>query len=258
MSVIPGFFFFMTRNIRLTIQYDGTNYFGWQKQPGTKKTIQETIEKVLRVLLREKIELFGAGRTDSGVHAARQVANFKTTNAITLKKLQHGLNALLPDDVRIVSAANAPADFHSRFSASEKTYRYTILNSQYHDVFMKGHVYHFSLVKLDIAAMRAAGKLLVGKHDFSSFKVSGSARGRSNVRTISKVVITKKGSLLYIDVTGEGFLYKMVRGIAGTLIEIGRGRLPVSTITNILDAKNRTHAGPTAPACGLCLQKIKY
>ena len=246
------------RNIRLTIQYDGTNYLGWQRQASTADTIQNIIEKTLGKILQEKVRITSAGRTDTGVHAAAQVANFKTSNPITLRKLQYGLNALLPDDIRVVSAASAEPDFHSRFSAREKTYQYTILNRPHSDVFCRNHVYHYSIAKLDVARMRLAASFLTGRHDFTSFKTTGVKRNRSNVRTLRRISISQKGSLIIIRLTGEGFLYKMCRGIVGTLIEIGRGRLAVNSVSSILGSRNRINAGPTAPARGLCLLKVRY
>jgi len=246
------------RNIRLTIQYDGTNYLGWQKQAGTDRTIQSIIERALKQILQESVRVTGAGRTDSGVHARRQTANFKTRSPISLRKLQHGLNALLPDDIKILSAANVRPDFHSRYHAKEKTYQYTILNRPYGDVFYRNLAYHYGIAKLDVSRMRAAARLLSGKHDFTSFRASGTSRSISNVRLIRRISISHKGGFIVIRVTGEGFLYKMVRGIAGTLIEIGRGKLPVSSIRSILSAKDRTIAGPTAPARGLCLLRVRY
>jgi tRNA pseudouridine38-40 synthase len=246
------------RNIRLTLQYDGTNYFGWQRQASTCATIQTIVEKTLGNILQEKVHIIAAGRTDTGVHARQQIANFKTSNLISLLKLKHALNSLLPDDIRVAAISIVPLNFHSRFNAREKTYQYTILNRPYADVFFRNLVYHYGIAKLDISRMRAAARLLVGRHDFTSFRATGTNRSKSNVRMIKRINISQKDGLIVIQVTGEGFLYKMVRGIAGTLIEIGRGKLPIQSIRSILSAKNRTHAGPTAPASGLCLLRVKY
>jgi tRNA pseudouridine38-40 synthase len=240
------------RNIRLTLQYDGTNYLGWQRQSSSPGTIQAIVEKVLSGILQENVRVTAAGRTDTGVHARQQVANFKTRNPITLYKLKHALNALLPEDIKVAAAANVAPDFHSRFSAREKTYQYTILNRPHSDV------YHYAIAKLNVSRMRAAARLLVGRHDFSSFKASSTSSSKSNVRSIKRISISKKGSTIVIQVTGEGFLYKMVRGIAGTLIQIGRGKLAIDSISGILSARNRIYAGPTAPASGLCLLRVKY
>jgi tRNA pseudouridine38-40 synthase len=248
----------LLRNIRLTLQYDGTNYLGWQRQSGSPATIQAIVEKILSGILQENVRVTAAGRTDTGVHARQQIANFKTHNPMSLRELQHGLNALLPEDIKVAAMGIAPPDFHSRFSAQEKTYQYSILNRAHADVFARHHVYHYAVAKLDISRMRAAARLLTGRHDFTSFKTTGTSRGKSNVRTIKRISISRKGSNITIQVTGEGFLYKMVRGVVGTLIEIGRGKLPVDSVRAMLRARNRACAGPTAPASGLCLLRVKY
>jgi tRNA pseudouridine38-40 synthase len=246
------------KNFKLTIQYDGTEYNGWQRQKNTSRTIQVTVEKALHNILQQKIFLTCAGRTDTGVHAQAQVANFKTNKKVLLDKLQKGLNSLLPQDIKITQIQQVPLDFHSRYDVKEKTYRYTILNQPYSDVFLRRYVYHYSLEDLDVKRMRQAASLLVGRHDFSSFKITGYSRSRSNIRDIKKLSVSKKGNYIFIDVIGEGFLHKMVRGIAGTLIEIGRGKLAPESLKKILNAKKRDAAGPTAPACGLSLIKVKY
>jgi len=246
------------RNIRLTIQYDGTNYFGWQRQPGTSRTIQSTVEKALTKILGEAVHLTAAGRTDSGVHAAYQVANFKTNNAMPLRKIQYGLNSLLPDDIRVLSVHLPAPDFNSRYHAREKTYQYTILNRPFTDVFCRHYVYHYGIAKLDVSRMRSAARLLVGEHDFTSFRAGGTKHSKPSSRFIKNIKIIRTGPCIVIRITGNGFLYKMVRGIAGTLIEIGRGKLPVKCIRGILKSRNRASAGPTAPACGLCLIRVRY
>jgi tRNA pseudouridine38-40 synthase len=248
----------LLRNIRLTLQYDGTNYLGWQRQASTPNTIQAIVEKTLSDILQEKVHIFAAGRTDTGVHARQQVANFKTHNPISLRELQHGLNSLMPDDIKAVRMSAAAPDFHSRFSAREKTYQYTILNRPHADVFARHQVYHYAVARLNIPRMRAAARLLTGTHDFTSFKTTGTSRNKSNVRAIKRISIARKKSLIIIQITGEGFLYKMVRGIVGTLIEIGRGKLPADSVRAMLRARNRACAGPTAPASGLCLLRVKY
>jgi len=246
------------KNFKLTIQYDGTEYNGWQRQKNTNRTIQQIIEKALKEILQQKIVLTGAGRTDTGVHAQAQVANFKTNKKVVLDKLHKGLNSLLPQDIRITHIQQVPLSFHSRFDVKEKTYRYTTLNQPYSDVFLRRYVYHYSLAGLDVKKMKKAARLLVGKHDFSSFKITGNSSSRSNIRDIKKLSVSKKGDYIFIDISGEGFLHKMIRGIAGTLMEIGRGKLAPESLKKILGAKNRKAAGPTAPACGLCLIKVKY
>ncbi len=245
------------RNIRLTLQYDGTNYFGWQRQKNTPLTIAEILGKILKKILREEIKLIAAGRTDAGVHARAQVVNFTTVSSITVLRLRQSLNSLLPKDIRIVKAQGVSLDFNSRYSAKSKTYRYTILNSHSSDVFLRRYVNHFSRFRLDVSAMREASSILVGSHDFSSFKRTDKLK-KTTVRELKEIKIIKNGALIHIEVTANSFLYHMVRNIAGTLIEIGKGKLAPESLKKILQAKDRKRAGPTAPACGLCLMKVKY
>jgi tRNA pseudouridine38-40 synthase len=245
------------RNLKLTLQYDGTDYFGWQRQKNTHKTIAEIIENTLNKILQEKVKLIAAGRTDAGVHAREQVANFVTGSKMSLARLHQSLNSLLPKDIRVIKVEQASADFNSRYSAKTKTYRYTILNCYSSDVFLRRYVYHYVLAKLDVEAMRKASAILIGNHDFVSFKRTDK-KTRSTVRDLKEIKLTKKGKLIRIDITANSFLYHMIRNIAGTLIEIGKGNFPPETLKKILKAKDRKTAGPTAPACGLCLMKVKY
>ena len=245
------------RNLKLEIEYDGTNYAGWQVQPkGRGKTIQSVIEKTLRKILREKIKLIASGRTDSGVHAKAQIANFFTNSKIPLSKLKLGLNGILPEDIKIVKLSEAPADFHSRFSAKAKVYRYTILNRDYSSPLLR-HTVFFYPHPLDTKLMQKEALALLGKHNFSAFQA---ARGRDKnpVKAIKNISVIKKNNFIYIDIEADGFLYNMVRNIAGTLIEIGRGKLPAGSLKKILLSRNRMHAGQTALAKGLCLLKVKY
>lgn len=256
-------------NIKLILEYDGSNYCGWQiqetrdKRQGTrKKSIQETIEKALCQILQEKVRLTASGRTDAGVHAIGQVANFKTEKKIELAKLQKGVNALLPRDIVVTSIKKATAEFHSRYSAKSKIYRYLILNSAYASALLREKVYHCSY-PLNIALMRREARVLLGKHDFRVFCASGSAV-KSTIRTIKRITVLKKPcflfsvSLICIEIEADGFLYNMVRNIAGTLIEIGRGRLPPASMKKILKFQDKKLAGPTINPCGLYLVKVKY
>ena len=262
-------------NLKLTIEYDGTNYCGWQIQrsQGHKVTksqghqvtsIQEVLEKTLQKILQEKVKLVASGRTDSGVHAFAQVANFKINSCISPDKLQRALNGLLPKDIAVKKIETVDLDFHSRYSAKSKTYRYIILNAPQRSAFLKDSAYFYAY-PLDLSLMRKEAKCLLGRHDFKSFCASGS-KVKSTVRTIKQLAINKLNSehrtpnteLIYIDIEADGFLYNMVRNIAGTLIEIGRGKLPKGSLRNILVAKNRKLAGPTAPALGLTLLEVKY
>ncbi|MFA5361920.1 MAG: tRNA pseudouridine(38-40) synthase TruA [Candidatus Omnitrophota bacterium] len=250
------------RNIRLTIEYDGTNYAGWQTQRFSasssirlkKKTIQETIEKALRIILREKVSLTASGRTDAGVHAEAQIANFRTNSILPLKKIQFSLNSLLPGDIAVTGIKEMPLDFHARFNARSKLYRYTIINREHRSVFLDKYAWH-CYFPLDTVLMRKEAAVLVGKHDFKSFTASGGDQ-RSTTRVIREITIEKKRDVIVVSVRANGFLYNMVRNIVGTLVDIGRGRL--GNMRGILRAKDRKCAGMTAPAKGLCLVKVYY
>ncbi|MCM8795261.1 MAG: tRNA pseudouridine(38-40) synthase TruA [Candidatus Omnitrophica bacterium] len=245
------------RNLKLEIEYDGTNYCGWQVQKRAKKpSIQEVIEKTLHKIIQEKVKLIGSGRTDSGVHALGQVANFKTKSNIPLKKLQYALNSNLPSDIVIKKIKEEKPNFHSRFSAKTKLYRYTILNRKYPSVSLRNFVY-FSPYPLDIKIMRKESRILLGRHNFRSFS-SSDKKTKNMLRTIKKISIVKIKDLIYIDIEADGFLYNMVRNIVGTLIELGRKKLPPGSMKKILYAYDRKGAGPTAPAKGLCLLKVRY
>lgn len=242
------------RNIKLTIEYDGTAYHGWQIQKNTRQTIQEIIEKVLKGILQEEVSLFGSGRTDQGVHALAQVANFQTRSKISLSRLKLGLNSLLPKDIVITVIKEVPFDFHSRRSAKSKHYRYTILNRSYSSAFQHKYAWLYH-IPLDLELMRREAARLVGRHDFRSFKATRRDK-KTTVRTIYELKIRRTGDYIYIDVRGNGFVYNMVRSIVGTLVGIGSGKL--NNIRRILLAKDRKEAGITAPACGLCLMKVEY
>lgn len=244
------------RNIRLIIQYDGTNFCGWQVQKG-KKNIQETIEKALQTIFREKVTLIASGRTDAGVHAKAQVANFKTkNNSIPASKIKGALNGLLPHDISIKDAQEASPDFHARFDAKSKRYRYTILNSESRSPLINSYSYQVPY-KLNVVAMRNEARALLGRRNFSSFQASDK-KLRDPVRRIKAISIKKEGECIFIDAEANGFLYNMMRNIAGTLIDVGRGKFPKGSIKKILAAKDRTKAGPAAPAKGLCLMEVRY
>ena len=261
------------RNIKLIIEYDGTNYAGWQIQKSPQsivhspqtKTIQETIEKVLEKILQEKVKVTGSGRTDSGVHALAQTANFRTSSPLPVSKIQKALNSLLPKDISIKEAEEADKDFHSRYSAKSKTYRYFILNSETRSAFLNKYAWHIPY-RLNVSLMRKEAGALLGRHDFKSFCASGSSV-KTTVRTIKKISVKEALSpqlsalsspAIIIEIEANGFLYNMVRNIVGTLVEIGRGKFPEGNLKKILLAKNRKQAGPTAPAQGLFLVEVKY
>ncbi|MFH1281863.1 MAG: tRNA pseudouridine(38-40) synthase TruA [Candidatus Omnitrophota bacterium] len=250
------------RNIKLTIEYAGTHYHGWQVQNVKHKsdarcqTIQQIIEKTLRRILQEDIKLTVAGRTDSGVHALCQVANFKSSSRMPLEKLHWALNCLLPQDIKVARIKNVGLDFNSRFSAKSKLYRYTILNRKYSSALLANRVYFFHY-PLDVPLMRSEAKVLLGRHNFTSFQAADT-RQRNPLRTIKLIKISKDKDLLHIDIQADSFLYNMVRSIAGTLLEIGRGRFSQGSMEKILKARNRQLAGPTLPAKGLYLVKVRY
>jgi tRNA pseudouridine38-40 synthase len=245
-------------NLKITVQYDGTRYAGWQTQKGNKqkKGIQEILESTLQGILQEKIRLIGSGRTDAGVHAKAQIANFKTNSKIPPKNLQKALNTLLPKDIIISDIKEVPLYFHSRFAAKSKLYRYQILNRSYSDPFLEDYAYFYHQ-PLDVKFMRQEAQCLVGKHDFASFQASSKTKKRS-IRTIKSLKITRRGDLICIEVKADGFLYNMVRSITGTLIEIGRNRFKKGDLKRILLAKDRKLAGPTVPSKGLFLIKVGY
>ena len=252
------------RNLKLTIEYDGKNYCGWQTQKRRKGkntarrlSIQETIEKTLRKIIQEKVSIAASGRTDSGVHAWAQVANFKTNSQIPAGKLQMALNCLLPADIVIKAIDEVGPDFHSCFNARSKTYRYAVLNRSYPSALLKDKT-HFYYHPLDIALMRKEARSLLGRHDFEIFRASGSS-SQTTVRTIKKISIsTACYPLVIIDIEADGFLYNMVRKIVGTLLEIGRGRFKRGHIKKILRSKDINLCGPTVPAKGLFLIKVNY
>jgi len=250
------------RNFKLTIEYAGTRYHGWQVQNGRQKadvrcqTIQEIIEKTLRKILQEDIKLTVAGRTDAGVHALAQVANFKSSSRMPLEKLRWALNCLLPEDIKVTRINNVGLDFNSRFCAKSKLYRYTVLNRKYSSALLADRVYFFHH-HLDVNLMRREANVLLGRHNFTSFQAADT-RPRNPLRTIKLIKISKDKDFLHIDIAADSFLYNMVRSIAGTLLEIGRGRFPRGSMKHILKACNRKLAGPTLPAKGLFLVKVKY
>lgn len=243
------------RNIKLLIEYDGTNYFGWQKQPN-KITVQETITKVIEEVTKEKIELIGSSRTDSGVHARGFVANFKTNSKIPSEKFREALNVKLPMDIVIVKSEEVESDFHSRYSAKGKTYSYTIYNDDRPLAIGRQYVLH-KKDRLNIDDMKTACKYIIGTQDFSSFKSSGSST-KTSVRTVSKLYIEEKEKFITVYITGDGFLYNMVRIIVGTLLEVGKGKIKPEEIKNIISQRDRTKSGPCVPANGLILENVYY
>jgi len=243
------------KRIKLIIAYDGTNYCGWQIQPNGI-TIQEVMTKVASQVLREKITIIGASRTDSGVHALGNVAVFDTTTLIPAEQISHVLNQELPDDIVVVSSEQVPEDFHPRYCESSKTYEYNIVNSRT-VIPTKRFTNYFVSFPLDVEQMRKACAYLVGEHDFASF-CNVRTNVEDTVRTITDIKIIKSEEDIKISITGNGFLYNMVRIIVGTLIEVGRGFYQPEQMKQMLEAKDRRAAGVTAPAHGLTLVSICY
>ena len=243
------------RNLRLDICYDGTRYRGWQRLPGKDDTIQGRLENTLSRLLGEEIEISGSGRTDAGVQARGQVANFHTETALSCAEILAGLRRYLPEDIGIYSCKDVSPRFHARLNAKEKTYRYRIWNSEMPCVFHRRFVTVLPEA-LDVDAMRAAAAHLVGEHDFSAF--CGNPRfKKSTVRYIRSLEMNRQGEELVIEVTGNGFLHNMVRIMVGTLIEVGRGERSVDSIPALFGGK-RAEAGFLAPPQGLCLMEVYY
>jgi len=246
------------RNLKIDLEYDGTNYCGWQTQKGyPTKSIQETLENALRKILHHKVSLIGSGRTDAGVHALAQVANFKTSSGITCEKLYQALNGTLPVDIRVTKVEESPEGFHSRFDVKSKIYRYSVLGRKHGSAILRDFVYFYHY-PLDAELMRREAACLIGKHDFRAFCANASS-AKNTIRTIKKISIKKQASgLVTIDIEADGFLYNMVRNIVGTLCLIGRHKLQSGDLKKILLSRNRRLAGHAAPAHGLCLMKVNY
>lgn len=243
------------RNIALIVSYDGTAYRGFQTQPGGG-TIQDELERAIRSLTGTDVRVEGSGRTDAGVHALGQVVSFRTETPIPIRKWALALNGRLPDDIIVRSAHEMSEDFHARYSAVRKTYRYSISTGKFPEIFTARYRYHHYR-PLDEDAMRDALKFFIGEHDFTAFSSAGAPR-KSNVRTIYEARLERDGNDLHLYLTGSGFLYNMVRIIAGTLIEIGEGKKAPGHIPAILETKDRNMAGPKAPAQGLALWRVEY
>jgi len=243
-------------NFKLIIEYDGTAYCGWQYQADAP-TIQATIETALSVMTRETIRVIGSGRTDAGVHALGQTAHFHTRAAISPRGFQAGLNSLLPDDIVIRACDPAPDDFHARFSARHKTYRYLIRNQPLPAAIGRQYAWHIRK-KLDVAAMKTAAHHIIGAHDFKSFEGSGSPRA-DTIRTVLSADIsqTPTGDVTF-TIIATGFLRYMVRNLTGTLVDVGLVKISPDDFKSVLEARNRNLAGATAPPHGLCLVSVSY
>ena len=243
-------------NVKLTIQYDGTRYDGWQRQGNTDNTLQGRLEGVLSRMVGKPVEIQGAGRTDAGVHARGQVASVHLPEGYTPQEVQNYLNRYLPEDVAVVDVVEVGERFHARLSATGKEYRYHIRMGSVPDVFARKYQYRVE-EPLDLAAMERAAGYLTGKHDFRSF--CGNRRfKKSTVREVFHIGVEVCGSDLTLIYRGDGFLYNMVRILTGTLLEVGLGQRTPESMVDVLEAKERTAAGKTAPAQGLVLQEVYY
>ncbi|TYO93814.1 tRNA pseudouridine(38-40) synthase TruA [Desulfallas thermosapovorans] len=246
------------RNIKLTVAYDGTNYHGFQEQRGTGlATIQETLEQCLGRLARRRVQVIGAGRTDSGVHARGQVVNFDASGwPIPVERIPLALNGLLPGDIVVTQAREVEENFHARICARSKTYRYTIWNSGIPSPFHRLYSC-FWPVSLDAEAMSAACTYLEGTHDFKCFQASG-ATVKTTVRTLYQARVIREGPVIHFVFNGDGFLYNMVRIMAGTLLQVGMGKIKPESIKTLIESRKRALAGPTLPPQGLCLERVEY
>lgn len=241
-------------NYKITIEYEGTRYNGWQRQTSTPNTIQGIIEAAVKKVTNEDVEVNGSGRTDAGVHALGQIANFKTENEY--EELSDSLNEVLPPDIKILSCERVNDRFHARLNAKAKTYVYKIDTGKKADVFTRRTVNHFNY-DLDVDKMRKAAEKLLGKKDFKAF-CSNRRTKKSTVRTIYSIDIEKTGSLITFTYKGDGFLYNMVRILTGTLVEVGMGKIPVDDIDKIINSRERGNAGMTLPPRGLTLVDVSY
>jgi tRNA pseudouridine38-40 synthase len=244
------------RHFKLTIAYDGSNYAGWQLQPNGR-TIQEIVEGALAKIAGGAVRVHGSGRTDAGVHAKAQVANCSFDTQLATTTLSRALNANLPVDIRLQRVQEVDARFHARFSAKRKEYRYQIDCGMVADPFLRAYAWHHPR-RLNVAAMRRAARLLKGRHDFAALAANPMRPVETTVRTVSKLSVTKRGSLLTIAVIADGFLYKMVRSMVGALVKIGEERMTVEQLQKLVNEKKRTASIETAPAHGLFLWRVFY
>lgn len=243
-------------NFKLTIQYDGTRFSGWQKQGNTDNTIQGKTENILSKITGEEIEIHGSGRTDAGVHTIRQIANFKANATLSELEVRDSLNKYLPLDIRILDAEKTDNRFHARLNAKGKRYRYTIDNGEVANVFERKYMTRLT-ENYDIEAMKKAAGYLIGEHDFKSF-CDNKRMKKSTIRTISDISINNSDGIITIDFYGNGFLYHMVRILTGTLLMVGTHDISCDDIPEILEKKSRSAAGFTAPPQGLCLVEVYY
>lgn len=243
------------KNIKLILEYDGTRYYGWQRQPN-QTTIQGKLESVLSLMCGKEVEVIGAGRTDGGVHAKGMVANVNLDTELAPEEIQNYCNRYLPDDIAVLSAKEASPRFHARYNAIGKTYCYTCYDGDVKPVFDRKYYTRLE-EKPDLERMREAAQVLIGEHDFRNFCVNPKMK-KSTVRVVDQILIERNGGYLTFTVHGSGFLQNMVRIIVGTLLEVGNGRMTPEQVRMVLETPQRQKAGPTAPAQGLCLMQVDY
>lgn len=243
------------RNVKITIEYDGTDYFGWQRQPN-HVTVQQRIEEAIEAVTQIRTTLLGSGRTDTGVHAKGQVANFRTRSAIPVGKFPLALSANLPADIAVTGAEDVPLDFHAQYGAKSKTYRYRILNRHIRSPLYSRYSARVWPV-LDIDHMQEAATHLIGERDFAAFQTEANS-GRSSIRTVTRADLIESTPFIEFWIEANGFLYNMVRAIVGTLNLVGHHKIHANDFAQILRAGDRSQAGPTAPPQGLCLMEVRY
>ncbi|MCI9336491.1 MAG: tRNA pseudouridine(38-40) synthase TruA [Lachnospiraceae bacterium] len=243
------------KNFKFLLEYDGSRYYGWQRQP-EKNTVQGKLENVLKLMCEREIELIGAGRTDAGVHARGMVANAWLETQMSCEQIRDYMNRYLPDDIAVREVREASARFHARYNAKGKTYRYTCHDGAVKSVFDRKYCVRLD-EKPDLAKMRRAAELLRGEHDFRNFCVNPRMK-KSTVRNVDKIEISREGEYLQFTFHGNGFLQNMVRIMVGTLLEVGYGHISLEEVEEALKAFARQKAGPTAPAAGLCLMEVDY
>ncbi len=242
-------------NLKLTLQYDGTAYHGWQRQQNAI-TVQEVLENTVSKIFSGKIAITGCSRTDSGVHAKMYVCNFFAETSIPVNKIPFVLNVSLPEDIRVIKCEEVLDSFNARFDTIEKTYEYKIINAPHNNPLLSRYAWHYPN-KLDIEKMKEAANIIKGKHDFKSFMASGS-KVKSTVRNLKCLDVEKNGDIITIRATADGFLYNMVRILVGTLVYVGNGKIGVDEVFDVLKGLDRTQAGKTVPGKGLCITEVKY
>lgn len=243
------------RNIKLVIEYDGTNYAGWQRQ-NNALSIQQVVEGAIAKLTQESVEVIGSSRTDAGVHAKGFVGNFHTKSRIPADRFKVAINSKLPSDIVIVKSEEVDESFHARFNSKGKKYSYTILNRYDPPAIGRNYMYHYRST-LDVDAMIDGAVNFIGTHDFEAFRSLGSSI-KTTIRTITAIDVNKNGDIITIEICGDGFLYNMVRIISGTLLNVGCGKIKPSEISDIIESKRRERAGSVLPARGLCLEEVYY